>query len=277
MDATASDRIAAVGRSVHIMRADVGGEHSLRELAQSALLSPFHFHRVFRELTDSTPARYLAAERMSEAKRLLVRTSISVTDICMRVGYSSLGTFTSQFTRLVGVSPRRFRQLVGGVADQSFTAILAQLQTMMAAPATVQLTAEVTEGSGVAVAGLFPSGIPQGIPAACAIVSPPSLALFGGLQDGIYYLLAMSFHPSVTVAEALVADEGCFVGSCATPVRVSGGRATPAAPVLRLRPRTSIDPPLVLALPLLQVARMTAGNAEILGGGRNGDSQGTGP
>jgi AraC family transcriptional regulator len=102
----------AVLRSIGTMRENLGEELSLRTLARSAWLSPFHFHRVFHRLTDSTPARFLAAWRIAEAKRRLAYSEDSVTDVCMHVGYASLGTFTSQFTRVVGVSPGRFRRLV---------------------------------------------------------------------------------------------------------------------------------------------------------------------
>lgn len=257
MDLTASEWAAAVGRSVHMMQADIGAEHPLRELAQSALFSPFHFHRVFRELTDSTPARFLAAVRMAEAKRLLLTTSTSVTDICMQVGYSSLGTFTSQFTRLVGVSPRRFRQLAGGVANMPFAAVLERIRPMLGPPDRVLFTARVSGGPSPVVVGLFPTGIPQGVPAACAIVSLPEIAAFGDFPDGRYHVLAMSFTPSTTVAQALAADDPdrCFVGSAPVPVRAAGGRVEGHRQVVvRLRPRRPIDPPVVLALPLVVAA-----------------------
>ncbi|MEU3626750.1 hypothetical protein BS329_08960 [Amycolatopsis coloradensis] len=260
-DQTAEDRIEAVLRSVRMMRENVGDELSLRDLAQSALLSPFHFHRVFRQMTASTPARYLAAWRMAEAKRMLAYSSVNVTDICMQVGYSSLGTFTSQFTRLVGVPPRRFRALVTAWSDQPFAAVLADLRSVLVEPDPVQLTGTITGGEGVdafAVVGLFSSGIPQEAPAACAIPEVPGMAVFGGLPDGEYYPLAMCFPPSVTVAEAMVdeLDRGYFAAS-RVPVRISGGVAlTHSAFTLRVRPRRQLDPPMVLALPLVVAAQL---------------------
>ena len=261
-DHTARDRIAAVGRSVRRMRGNISEEHSLPKLARSALLSPFHFHRVFRQLTAATPARFLAALRMAEAKRLLVYTSMSVTDICMQVGYSSLGTFTTQFTRLVGVPPRRFRQLIAPFADQRFADILTQIQPALPEPAVVQVTGVVTGGPGdgaPAVMGLFQSGIPQERPAACAIVRAPSIASFGNLPDGEYHALAMSFAPTATVVDALVCEDPdlCFVGASTTLVRIEDGQSVTAGPFrIQLRPRRPIDPPLVLALPLLLAAEL---------------------
>ena len=254
---TANDQLTAVSRSVQRMYENLGEAHPLPSLAQSALLSPFHFHRVFRQRTASTPARFLAALRMAEAKRLLAETSINVTDICMHVGYSSLGTFTTQFTRLVGTSPRQFRRLIRPVADKPINTILATVRPVLAAPAVVQVTAAVTggpTGATLALAGCFPSGIPQERPAACSIVSVPGIATFGNLTDGDYHVLAMSFNPSATVLDAVVGaeDPACCVGASPVPVRIHDGRSTSAAPVqVQLRPRRPIDPPLVLAFPLL--------------------------
>ncbi|MGH3829131.1 MAG: helix-turn-helix transcriptional regulator [Pseudonocardiaceae bacterium] len=261
-DATAHDWMVAVSRSVRCMRENIGDTHSLPSLARSAPLSPFHFHRVFRQLTASTPARFLAALRMAEAKRLLATTSISVTDICMQVGYSSLGTFSTQFTRLVGISPRRFRRLIEPVTDQSFDTVLTAVQVALAIPTTAQVTSAITGGpasGALALVGLFPSGIPQEQPVACSVVSVPSIASFGNLNDGDYHMLAISFSPSATVLDTLLGEDNtaCFVGASPATVRIRGGRSTSVAPLrIELRMRRQIDPPLVLALPLLLAAEV---------------------
>lgn len=262
VDPTADDWMAAVSRSVECMRENIGDSHSLSSLARSVPLSPFHFHRVFRQLTAATPARFLAALRMAEAKRLLATTSTSVTDICMQVGYSSLGTFTTQFTRLVGVSPRRFRRLIEPVADRSFDTVLAAIQAAVVVPAVVQVSSAVTgepASGALALVGLFPSGIPQEQPVACAVVSVPSIASFGNVTDGDYYVLAMSFNRSATVLDTLVCEDSaaCFVGVSPVTVRIRDGRSTSLAPLpVQLRARRLIDPPLVLALPLLLAAEV---------------------
>lgn len=259
---TANDQITAVSRSVRRMHENLGEAHPLPSLARSAFLSPFHFHRVFRQRTASTPARFLAALRMAEAKRLLANTSMNVTDICMHVGYSSLGTFSTQFTRLVGMSPRRFRRLIEPIADQSIDTMFATIRPALTAPAVVQVAATVTGGpadAGLALVGCFPSGIPQEQPAACSVVPVPGIATFGMLSDGDYHVLAMSFSPSATVRDALAgaSDTACFVGASPVPVRIRDGRSTSVAPVqVQLRVRRPIDPPLTLALPLQLAAEV---------------------
>jgi len=124
---TGAIRMAAVLRAVRTMRSNLAQPLSLTSLAHAALLSPYHFHRVFRHVTATTPARYLAALRMAEAKRLLACTSTSVTEIRASVGYASLGTFTSQFNRLVGTSPRTFRELMADIGGRPVTELLATL------------------------------------------------------------------------------------------------------------------------------------------------------
>src|SRR5258708_28913897 len=86
---------------------------SLSDIAKSAILSRFHFCRVFTEATGVSPGRYLSAIRIYQAKRLLVSTSLSVTDISLAIGYNSLGSFTNRFTESVGASPTRFRRMWG--------------------------------------------------------------------------------------------------------------------------------------------------------------------
>ncbi|SDW09009.1 transcriptional regulator, AraC family [Saccharopolyspora shandongensis] len=261
---TAADhRTAAVLRSIRCIRQNVGDAHLLPDLAQTALLSPFHFHRVFRRVTSATPARFLAAARMVEAKRLLARTPMSVTDICMRVGYSSLGTFTTQFTRLVGVPPRRFRKLLEPYADQPVGEILGRLSAVLPEPVRAQVAGWVScaPDGALAAVGLFRSGIPQEVPAACAIVRPPGIAALGGLPDGDFHALAMSFDLRASVADALIGEdeELCHVGAAPQVVQIRDGRAVAAAPLrIQLRPQAPVDPPLVLATPILLAADLLA-------------------
>lgn len=84
---------------------------SLCSLAGMARLSSFHMSRIFRQETGLPPNRFLSAVRQEVAKRKLLCTSDRVADISVQVGYSSLGSFTTRFTKSVGVSPGRFRRL----------------------------------------------------------------------------------------------------------------------------------------------------------------------
>src|ERR1700722_11722837 len=78
-------------------------------LAHTALMSPGHFSRSFKAAFGETPYSYLMTRRIERAKALLRRGDMSVTDVCFAVGCSSLGSFSSRFTELVGESPSSYR------------------------------------------------------------------------------------------------------------------------------------------------------------------------
>jgi AraC-like DNA-binding protein len=82
---------------------------SLRNAAHVACCSPYHFHRQFTALFGETPQEYVARLKLQEAKRLLVTTALPVAAVCGKVGYSSLGTFSTQFRRREGASPTEYR------------------------------------------------------------------------------------------------------------------------------------------------------------------------
>lgn len=77
-------------------------------MARRALMSPGHFSRAFRAAYGETPYSYLMTRRVERAMALL-RTGMSVTDACMAVGCTSLGSFSSRFTELVGMTPSAYR------------------------------------------------------------------------------------------------------------------------------------------------------------------------
>ena len=78
-------------------------------LARTALMSPAHFSRRFRAAYSETPYSYLMTRRIERAKALLRRGDLSVTDICFEVGCTSLGSFSTRFTELVGETPSAYR------------------------------------------------------------------------------------------------------------------------------------------------------------------------
>lgn len=78
-------------------------------LARVALMSPGHFSRSFRAAYGETPYSYLMTRRIERAKALLRKGDLSVTEVCFAVGCTSLGSFSSRFTELVGESPSAYR------------------------------------------------------------------------------------------------------------------------------------------------------------------------
>ena len=85
----------------------------VKALARSAAVSPAYFSRSFKAAFGETPHQYLMSRRMERAMALLRTGDRSVTDVCVAVGFASLGSFSTQFRRFVGVSPNQYRQRDG--------------------------------------------------------------------------------------------------------------------------------------------------------------------
>lgn len=84
---------------------------TVEDAAREASLSSFHFIRCFKAAFGETPHQFRTRERLTAAQRLLAH-GWSVTDVCLEVGFSSLGSFSSLFTRQFGVSPRAYQHSV---------------------------------------------------------------------------------------------------------------------------------------------------------------------
>jgi AraC family transcriptional regulator len=94
------------------IEANLHQDISLTELAAIARLSPYHFCRAFKETVGEPPHRYQMSRRIEQAKTLLAKPSLSVSDVAATVGYGSLSRFSALFRQLTGHSPRDFRRKV---------------------------------------------------------------------------------------------------------------------------------------------------------------------
>src|SRR4051812_39926112 len=92
----------AIESAIRVMHAHLQERLTLADLASAAYLSPCYFNRVFHQLVGIPPGEYLSGLRLQMARHLLLATSLSVTDICFEVGYTSPGSFTTRFSQLVG-------------------------------------------------------------------------------------------------------------------------------------------------------------------------------
>jgi AraC-like DNA-binding protein len=88
-------------------------------LARAARLSPAHFSREFQRAFGETPHRYLVTRRLERAAALLRTTDRTVADICMTVGLRSVGSFTTSFGRMFGLSPTAYRATHPPAADRA--------------------------------------------------------------------------------------------------------------------------------------------------------------
>jgi AraC-like DNA-binding protein len=128
-------------------------------LARAAHLSPAHFSREFRRTFGETPHQYLLMRRMERAAALLRNTDYSVADVCFTVGLTSVGSFTTAFGRMFGLSPSAYRAAFPPAATRARVptcVLLAQARPQTAA-------FEKTAGEGAVSVGV-PSNETGGTP-----------------------------------------------------------------------------------------------------------------
>jgi AraC-like DNA-binding protein len=216
---------------------------TLDDLAKIAMFSKFHFARMFRRVTGVPPRRFLYALRMQEAKRLLVTTSLSVTAISFRVGYHSVGTFTSRFTASVGVSPTVYRRSRGDVS-----LVLRGEPPDPCAQGLIAGRIEIPEAvsaEGPTLIGLFHQPVPEGRPARCDVLARPGDWSFDHVPAGRWFVLGVSSFTTTVGASPLLPERTMM--SMSGPVTVSP--ETPTAHVtVRLRQLRPIDPPILVGL-----------------------------
>jgi AraC-like DNA-binding protein len=228
---------------------------SLQDMSRVAYISTFHFNRVFHQVTGLPPAKFISAMRLDKAKRLLLTTHLSVTDICYDVGYNSLGTFTTRFTQLVGLGPREFRRLAERITPGSVETLCAHYSELTASaairPSVEGLVHLPGATGGLIFVGLFPAHIPQSRPVGGALLTSPGAFRIGSVPDGTYHLLAAALPTRADTLRYLLPDsENLSVGAGDRPVIVRQGRAIARANVA-LRPMQLTDPPLLVSLPFL--------------------------
>ena len=248
--ATLAAHTQAVECAIQAMHTHLHEALTLEDLSSVACLSPYHFHRVFHSLIGIPPGEFLAALRFQMARRLLVMTSLKVTDICFEVGYTSPGSFTSRFTQLVGLSPRQLRQrayafeplqVERSPASSVCVPGKCALRGLISAPATFR---------GTIYVGLFTGPIPWGKPVYCTRLSSPGWYSLNGLADGVYYLRAAAFPAASDRLSSLLPGEKILLGNNTDALIIRHGHVS-GNPKLVLHPPRLTDPPLVMGLPLL--------------------------
>jgi AraC family transcriptional regulator len=226
----------AVERAIATMRANLGEPLTMDDLARAALFSKFYFSRLFQQATGVSPARFLSAMRLAEAKRLLRCTPITVTSISHQVGYSSVGTFSTQFSIRVGTSPNSYRHF-GSVeladddccGDPNLGIVRGNVVTPMSVP------------DWPIFVGLFPGRIPEGRPIRHTMLDRAGPYVLRDVPMGTWYLLAHLMEPGMAY------DEVSYIGARGS-IDIQPGVIARLADV-PLRPVRSFDPPLLVALP----------------------------
>jgi AraC-like DNA-binding protein len=239
------------------MRSQIDQPLTLRQMAKIGFISPCHFNRTFRQVTGVPPSQFLYALRLDAAKQLLAQTQKKVIDICYEVGYNSVGTFTRRFVDVLGVPPARFRRLVqspmhpvaaptmaGAGVDQKLGGV--RVAGYVTAPAGFQ---------GLIAVGVFTTPIPQGVPVACAVLSQSGPYEIQGVPEGEFHLFALGLADQVDGVATVDHEKSLRAGGHA--IRVSAGTVE-GSTTLDLRPPSSFDPPILLAIPSIGGVRLAA-------------------
>jgi AraC family transcriptional regulator len=225
---------------------------SLTDIARSAILSRFHFTRLFKDATGVPPGRFLSAVRIYQAKRMLVTTPMKVTDISFAVGFNSLGSFTNHFTDSVGISPSRFRSMS---RNESFDSPDRRPRSYQSDVMVGGVAGAVTLPTGYAGArlyvGAFDTPIVQRRPVSAVVASigshgKPCRFRLPAVPDGEWFIHAVAVadtaDPEPWTSRVLLIGRGV--------VGVEVGTGTCAEIVLR--PRRATDLPILFALPELE-------------------------
>jgi len=262
---------ASIEQVIQAMRDRVGEPLTLDDMADMACLSPYYFCRIFHQIIGIPPGEFLALLRLDAAKRLLLTTSLSVTDICFEVGYSGLGSFTTRFTQLVGVSPGQLRRLVTQPVSKVASAEYTERQELLATKSARALLVEsgqrvgadrIDRGRGVRgrihmshpftgliFVGLFPKPIPQARPVRCTHLFAPGDFHIDMVPDGRYYLMVAAMPLCDDASMLLLLNDSMRVGAQG-PLVVRNGKWGEMVDVV-LRPPRVTDPPVISALPYL--------------------------
>lgn len=242
--------VTLVERVIHEMHAHLCEPLSLEDMADMACLSPFYFSRVFHNIVGVAPGEFLAALRLQAAKRLLLTTNLSVTDICFEVGYLGLGSFTTRFTQVVGLPPRHLRQRAQRISMPSRRLTY---DPAIAFPAHASgLHGQVRMNNPFPhfiFIGLFPKPIPLGRPVRCTFLPAPGPFHIDHIPDGCYYVMVAALPVSENPQTYLLPGDTALVG-IQGPILVRNGNASQSV-TLQLHPPVMTNPPIITVLPTI--------------------------
>jgi AraC family transcriptional regulator len=244
-DATINVYHRAVARVVGHMNENLGEDHTLKEMADVAIISPFHFNRIFREVTGVSPVRYLYALRINEAKRLILTTKNKIIDICYSVGYNSLGSFNNRFVSLVGYSPRCIRSLAAHVdlADvrRELDVYVQRTKASSHDPCSLWGRVHVPPSfSGVCMVALFSGPPANAYPVAVVLAEGGAYALPPVRHSGTYFALAVGLTWHDQMVDFLLQPD-CLQAELLKIHLSPNGRSSPID--FHLEPKLLVAPP----------------------------------
>lgn len=224
---------------------------ALNDYAEIAGLSPFYFNRTFRQIIGIPPGEFATSLRFERAKHLLLTTPASITEICFEVGYESLGTFSTRFKNLVGVTPAKFRNMPDMVAEMDFSR-----SSFRVDPRKMHIRGRIegtitlpTDRVSSMFVGVFPSAIAVSCPVVGRMLTEPGPFELPHVPYGHWIVLAAAVPQANDPMEHLLLDDKLLVAA-SEPFLLEPDNEV-IRPHLVFREPHPLEPPVVTSLPWL--------------------------
>lgn len=246
-------QIESVLKVIRLIEEEYGRSLSLKEMADYAFYSPYHFERLFQKVSGVTPCQFLSALRIEKAKQLLLETDLDIATISSYVGYSSFSTFSRQFKEYVGLSPINFRKLSSQTLENMN--LISHYRDGWfdidhGSPVLRGHISAPIDFRGIIFVALFPEAMPKSAPAACAILRKPGEYQIKDVPDGNYYIFSIAFKLSFNPIYYLLPKKA-LRGTNGEEVTVKNGKVLSGKTDVSLRPPLPSDPPVSVSIPYL--------------------------
>lgn len=247
-----TEHIKAVSKTIKYMKENISEELTSEKLAAIAGYSPYHFSRIFKDVTGVSPRHYLSALRIEAGKEHLIdSTSYSIVKTLLNIGFQSLGTFSSKFKQFVGQSPKQFQKNAAELHRymNDLDEIPNELVAAEKLPEVRCMVEAPEDFTGLIFVGLFPRPIPDQVPAAGTALrhSQPQVT-FSVVPPGTYYALAAAIPWSLNPRDYFLLRKN-LRGKAEEPINISS--ETLVEVFIKLRDPLPYDPPILINLPCL--------------------------
>lgn len=240
------------------MKNNVTGELTIEGIAQHFGYSKYHFSREFKRLTGFSAADYLSSLKIELTIQELLQKEDSITSIGFNAGYSSIGTFSTTFTKKTGLSPREYKTQVENLYDitkeyEKNDAPEVNYTSFKKASSdknycSIHIIYPSAYTSAITFIGLFKTPIPNHKPILGTALTTETLHLFKNIPEGAYYLLVCSIEKTVNPLRYFVLDDS-LRGKHEEKLHFP--RDTGRLFTVHLREPLPEDPPILINLPKL--------------------------
>ncbi|WP_339217197.1 AraC family transcriptional regulator [Ornithinibacillus sp. FSL M8-0202] len=238
-------------QAIEYMNDHLDEEITSEKLANHVGYSPFHFSRVFKEVTGVPPRHYLSALRIEAGKEALVNPSDSIIKAVLGAGFRSAGSFSSKFKQYVGLSPKQFQKNIKPLHrfmnEYDVSTNLLPLEALE--PSVTCRIIVPPSFNGLIFIGLFSKPIPDQAPIiGTAINHQQTSCTFSNVPKGKYYVLAVAIAKSLNPLSYFLLSNA-LRGIAEKPVDTEHHRASFTE--VTLREALPYDPPILINLPKL--------------------------